>query len=144
MNVLDPSIVRRNRRTGNWTPDEDTKLKDAVQTHGGKDWVAMSVLVPGRTKVQCYNRRNDAFVDPNIVRWNGRTNNWTPDEDTKLKDAVQTHDDKNWVAMSALVPGRTKVQCYNRWNDGMMSWVIPTSTGRINVRVNGQKAKTLG
>jgi hypothetical protein len=34
----------------------DIKLKNAVQTHGCKDWGAVAALVPGRTKKQCYNR----------------------------------------------------------------------------------------
>jgi myb proto-oncogene protein len=38
--ILNPSIDRANERTGKWTADEDSKLKGAVQTHGGKDWPA--------------------------------------------------------------------------------------------------------
>jgi hypothetical protein len=32
--------------------DEESKLKGAVGTHGDKDWVAISALVPGRTRKQ--------------------------------------------------------------------------------------------
>jgi myb proto-oncogene protein len=46
---------------------------------------------------------------------NGRKGKWTSVEDSKLKDAVQTHGDKDWAAMSALVPSRTKHQCQQRW-----------------------------
>jgi hypothetical protein len=38
------------------------------------------------------------------------------DEDSKLKDAVHTHGDKDWVAIAALVPGRRQKQCRNRWH----------------------------
>jgi hypothetical protein len=41
---------------GKWSEEEDIKLKDAVQTHGGKDWVAIAKLVPRRTKKQCWSR----------------------------------------------------------------------------------------
>jgi hypothetical protein len=37
---------------GEWTAVEDGKLKDAVQTHGGKNWVAISALVAGRTRIE--------------------------------------------------------------------------------------------
>jgi hypothetical protein len=33
------------------TSDEHIKLKDAAQTHGGKNWATFAVLVPDRTKI---------------------------------------------------------------------------------------------
>jgi myb proto-oncogene protein len=113
--TLDPSIDRANGRTGKWTAAEDSKLKDAVLTHGGKDWIAIAVLVPGRTKIQCNNRWK--VVDPSIDWANERTGRWTAVEDSKLKDSIQTHGDKDWVAISVLVPGRTRIQCWSRWRD---------------------------
>jgi hypothetical protein len=113
--VLKQKMDRANGRTGKWTEDEDIKLKDAVQLHGGKDWAAITALVPGRTKKQC-SRRWDDVLNPSIALTAGCTGKWTTDEDSKLKDAVQTHSGKNWDAISALVSGRTKVQCYNRWH----------------------------
>jgi myb proto-oncogene protein len=92
------------------------KLKDAVQTHGGKSWGVLFALVPGRTQTQC-RRRWKAFLDPNIDRASGRKGRWTAEEDSKLKDAVQTHGGKNWIAIAVLVPGRTQKQCLSRWKD---------------------------
>jgi myb proto-oncogene protein len=112
--VLDPSIDRANGRTGQWTAVKDSKLKDAVQTHGGKDWGAISALVPGRAESQCRSRWHN-ILNPSIGRGNGRKGKWTEGEDSKLKDAAQTHGGKNWAAISALVSGRTKTQCYYRW-----------------------------
>jgi hypothetical protein len=112
--VLDPSIDRATGRNVKWTEDEGSKLKDAVQTYGGKDWGAISALVPGRTKKQCRNRWHNG-LDQSIDRADGRTCKWTTGEDTKLEDAVQTHGGKNWIAISALVPGRTRSQCSHRW-----------------------------
>jgi myb proto-oncogene protein len=40
---------------------------------------------------------------------------WTEGEDSKLTDTVQTHGSKDWHVIAALVPGRTKTQCYDRW-----------------------------
>jgi hypothetical protein len=124
-NILDPSIDRTNGRTCNWTTAEDSKLKDAVQTHG-KKWDAAAALVPDRTNRQCCCRWHN-ILDPSIDRTNERTGKWSKDEDFKLKDAVQTHGDKNWVAITALVLGRTKFQCRMRWKDGLNSNIDPAT-----------------
>jgi myb proto-oncogene protein len=132
--ALDPSIDRLTGHKGTWTLDEDSKLKDAVQTHGGNDWLAIAALVPGRKGSQCrYRWRN--VLDPSIDRENGRTGTWTRDEDSKLKDAVQTHGDKDWKEVSALVPGRKASQCSNRWYKVLDP---RASTGRMKARVNGR------
>ena len=108
--VLDPSVDRGSGRTGKWSEDEDIKLKDAVQRHGGKDWVAIF----GRTKSQCYDRWQNV-LDSSIALTAGRTGKWSAVEDSKLKDAVQTHGCKDWDAIAALLPGRTKIQCQKKW-----------------------------
>jgi hypothetical protein len=110
-------VVRTTTRKGRWTPDEDAKLKDAVQIHDGKNWDAIARLVPGRTINQCGKRWHSA-LDPSLSLTSARKGKWTSDEDDKLKDAVRMHGvRKDWaVIAAALVPGRTKVQCHNRWN----------------------------
>jgi hypothetical protein len=122
---LDPSSGRASGRKGRWTGDEDSKLKEAVQTRGDKDWVAISALVPGRTKKQCNSRWKDV-LDPSINRVNKRAGKWTEDEESKLKDAVQTHGDNDWKEISALVPGRTKLQCRKRWKEGLDPRIVLT------------------
>jgi myb proto-oncogene protein len=74
--------------------------------HGGKNWSAIAALVPSRMKTQCWNRWKDV-LDPSIDRANERIEKWTTDEDNQVKDAIQTHGDKNWGGIAALVPGRT-------------------------------------
>ena len=34
---------------GAWTTVEDKKLRHAIEMHGGQDWAAIAVLIPGRT-----------------------------------------------------------------------------------------------
>jgi uncharacterized protein (DUF2237 family) len=125
---LDPSIAlpAGSTGTGTWAEDEDLKLTTAAQIHGGKDWAAIAVMVPGRTKIQCNKRWHNA-LDPSIALTAGSTGAWTEDEDLKLKAAVQTHGGKNWNKIAALVPGRTKRQCRDRWHSALDPSVAPTA-----------------
>jgi myb proto-oncogene protein len=70
-------------RIGTCTADEDSKLKDSVQMHGGKDWTSIATLIPGRTNSQCHDRWRKA-LNPSIARSNGSTGIWTEEEDIKL------------------------------------------------------------
>lgn len=40
---------------------------------------------------------------------------WTHHEDEILKQAVKTHDYKNWRKVAEHLPGKTEVQCLHRW-----------------------------
>jgi myb proto-oncogene protein len=124
--ILDTNIDPTTARAGRWTADEDKKLNHAFLTHGSKDWATITALVPGRTKVQCQSRWYHV-LNPSINRGSGRTGRWTAVEDGKLKDAVQTHGGKNWGAIAALVPGRTKIQCNTKWHDGLAVNIDPTT-----------------
>jgi hypothetical protein len=97
------------RKMGKWTPEENAMLTDAVQKHG-KDWVAVAALVPGRNNVECKQR----WMDSMHFGINRTIGKWTPEEDATLIDAINKHA-YNWVAVAALVPGRTNIQCRQRW-----------------------------
>jgi hypothetical protein len=117
VDTLDPT---NGKNAGKWTPEEDAKLAEAVKKHG-KKWVAVAMLVPGRTDKQCRDRWVNT-VDPT----NGKiTGKWTPEEDTKLTEAVKKHGNE-WAAVSAMVSGRTNLQCRDRW----VNTVDPTN-GKI-------------
>jgi hypothetical protein len=116
--TLKPTFDPAMARTGKWTADEDTKLREAVGAHGGKNWEAISTQVPGRTKIQCRSRWREASVC-NIDPVTARAVKWTADEDKKLKDAFRAHGGKNWKDIALLVPGRTCKQCRNRWRDAL-------------------------
>jgi hypothetical protein len=134
---LDPSIDRVNGRTGKWGEDEDVELKDAVETHGDKDWVAVASMIPGRTRTQCYKRWHDA-LDPDINQSNGRTGKGTVDEDSKLTGAIQVQVAK----IRSKLPRSFWVERKNRvGRDGLLSW-IPASTRQLNVRVIRQEMKS--
>jgi hypothetical protein len=108
--------------TGSWTLKKDAKLTRAVANSSKKiyvkeyktDWVTITALVPGRTKSKCRNRYK--FLDPSIDRAKDRHVRWiSSDEDIKLKNTMQAHGDKDGDAIAALVPGRTRKQCWSRW-----------------------------
>jgi hypothetical protein len=126
--VLDPSITLTAGRKGAWTEEEVLKFKKAIDMHGDKDWAAIAALVPGRTKKQCSDKWYNA-LDPSIDLAIGHTGKWTEDEDLKLKKSVRMHGGHYWAAIAALVPSRTKSQCYNRWHDVLDSRNAQT-TGR--------------
>jgi hypothetical protein len=112
---LDSKSDETTARKGKWTTDEDSTLKDAVEKHSGKNWVAISALVPGRTKQQCRSRWVDV-LDSKSDETTACRCYWTKDEDSTLTDAVEMYNgSKKWVAISELFPGRTKKQCLNRW-----------------------------
>jgi hypothetical protein len=106
---LEPNTNNAIQRRGKWTAEEDGKLFVAV-TKYGKDWVAVAVLVPGRTSEQC-RARWASCLDPGMNRATGK---WTAEEDAKLIEGAQKHG-KDWVAVAALVPGRSNKDCRSRW-----------------------------
>jgi hypothetical protein len=102
-------------RKGKWTAKEDDKLFRAAEQFAVTRWKAIAALILGRTKKQCWNRWQYA-LDPSIVRTSERTGAWLTEEDTKLVSAVEKQNGKNWIEIAALVPGRTKRQCMDRWH----------------------------
>jgi hypothetical protein len=106
-----PSAVTASRAPRrNWKAAEDAKLKEAVQKLGRK-WVAVTAMVPGRTNTQCHQRWVNT-VNPAIGKNLGK---WSTVEDAKLTEAVQKLGKYCWVAVAAMVPGRTEIQCRQRW-----------------------------
>jgi hypothetical protein len=103
---LDPAV---GNIAGKWTPGEDVKLAEAVKKHG-KQWVAVAEMVFGRASHQC-RLRWTRVLDPATRKSEG---NWKGEEDAKLTEAVKKHGN-NWVAIAALVHGRTSEECHGRW-----------------------------
>jgi hypothetical protein len=79
--TLDSNIEPTTARTGKWTADEVKKLKDAVRAHGTKNWKAIALLVPSRTKRQCHNKRWWDTLDSNIEPTTTRLRILEEDED---------------------------------------------------------------
>jgi hypothetical protein len=110
-----PSTAASHAPRRPWKLEEDAKLIEAVKKHG-KDWVAVATQVPDRTNIQCHHRWNES-LDPSN---NGKEGKWTVEEDANLianlNKAMKKDGKKDWVAVAAMVPGRTNTQCKHRWN----------------------------
>lgn len=106
---LNPNFLK-----GKWTADEDEQLMTALKIYGTQNWQAVAQMIDGRTGQQCLHRYEKA-INPEIKR--GR---WSTEEDELLKKAVSPFIESgaskiNWSTVKLTVPGRTDVQCRERW-----------------------------
>ncbi|KAH0787516.1 Myb-like DNA-binding domain containing protein [Histomonas meleagridis] len=64
---------------------------------------------------------------------------WTPEEDDLLRKSVEIHGNKNWTAVSTLVPGRNPKQCRERWtaqldpNLTKDNWTVQEDTTLLHI-----------
>ncbi|XVF12614.1 hypothetical protein REPUB_Repub08aG0134200 [Reevesia pubescens] len=93
-----------------WTEEEDDQLRIAVEVFGECDWQSVASALKGRTGTQCSNRWKKSLHPTRL-----RVGRWTCDEDKRLKVAVMLFGPKNWRKIAEVVPGRTQVQCRERW-----------------------------
>ncbi|XVE63992.1 hypothetical protein DITRI_Ditri07aG0065100 [Diplodiscus trichospermus] len=93
-----------------WTEEEDDQLRIAVEVFGECDWQSVASTLKGRTGPQCSNRWTKSLHPTRR-----RVGRWTHDEDKCLKVAVMLFGPKNWRKIAKVVPGRTQVQCRERW-----------------------------
>jgi hypothetical protein len=100
--------VRRSKK-GGWTEEEDEQLRDAVNTHGGKNWKKIAEMLQNRTSVQCLHRWQKV-LNPNLVK-----GPWSKDEDDTIVKLVHTYGPENWSMIASHLPGRIGKQCRERW-----------------------------
>jgi hypothetical protein len=105
--TLDPAKVKK---PGAWSVEEDAYLTEAVKKHGNH-WIKVAAMVPSRTNNQC-SERWISVLNPAVGKKLGK---WLTEEDAKLTEAVKKHGKHCWVAVAAMVPGRTTQQCRYRW-----------------------------
>ncbi|CAO2820494.1 unnamed protein product [Amaranthus hypochondriacus] len=102
---LNASIMKRV-----WTEDEDAQLCSAVEAFGESNWQAVASVFEGRTGTQCSNRWRKTLLPARQ-----RVGRWSTDEDKRLRVAVTLFGYKSWHRIAQFVPGRTQVQCRERW-----------------------------
>lgn len=108
---LNPKHVR-----GLWTLEEDEKLTEAVKATGAggglrRNWQAIAALVPGRNPSQC-SLRWDKVLGPKRKEYRAK---WSEEENERLRLAVGVYGPRLWKKVANFVPGRTDVQCRERW-----------------------------
>jgi hypothetical protein len=94
-----------------WTKHEDELLLRGYQKYG-KRWAQIASTIPSRTSQQIKQRWSYVL---NKKSKNGR---WTTEENCRLKEGHQVFG-KQWSKVCKMIPGRTSVQCRNRWKDVM-------------------------
>ncbi|CAO3607797.1 unnamed protein product [Mucor hiemalis] len=99
----------KSARSLKWTPEEDKKLGLAVKVFGNCNWQQVASMLKGRTGQQCL-QRWEKSINPAIKR-----SRWTPAESEQLKRAVQLYGAGNWAKIQRLLPGRTDMQCRERY-----------------------------
>ncbi|CAI4233054.1 unnamed protein product [Auanema sp. JU1783] len=99
-----------------WTQEEDEKLialVNIMKVNGKIQWDKVTYNMRGRHRQQVrtrYLRTLDKTVK------HGR---WTDPEDLLLMCAVSKYGAKDWHKIAKSVPGRTDVQCRDRWITGL-------------------------
>ncbi|CAO3629443.1 unnamed protein product [Cunninghamella echinulata] len=92
-----------------WTKEDDEILKEAVTLVGEKSWQQIASIVGGRSGQQCLHRWLKT-INPAI-----RRSKWTEEEDNALRGAVEVYGIGNWASVQRYIPGRTDMQCRERW-----------------------------
>ena len=100
-------VPRTPVKRGKWTSEEDDRLRFAV-VEFPSNWKRIARYVGDRTPQQCLHRWRKS-VQPGINR-----KRWSAAGDELLCRAV-ARIGKNWTKVQALVPGRTDVQCRERF-----------------------------
>jgi len=92
-----------------WTLQEDIKLRELINKHGGKKWKPISKDMISRSQAQC-RQRWALLCNPNKQK---RT--WSSEENTKLGELVIEYGTGNWGKIAARLERRNANQCRERW-----------------------------
>ncbi|KAJ4385199.1 hypothetical protein N0V93_010260 [Gnomoniopsis smithogilvyi] len=92
LSVRSPPKRVRERKTGNWGPSEDFRLRQAVSNHGPR-WILVAEEVGTRNGDQCAKRWKDK-LNPELDH-----SQWSPEEDQRLLNLVDICG-HNWKFMA--------------------------------------------
>ncbi|XP_074335698.1 transcription factor MYB3R-1-like isoform X2 [Apium graveolens] len=101
----------RRSTKGQWTPDEDEILRQAVQRFNGKNWKKIAECFRERTDVQCLHRWQKV-LNPELVK-----GPWSKEEDDIIIQLVEQIGPKKWSTIAQHLPGRIGKQCRERWHN---------------------------
>ncbi|KAG0173750.1 Myb-like DNA-binding domain protein [Apophysomyces sp. BC1034] len=94
-----------------WSKEDDAALRESVGLIGDRNWQQVAAMVGERTGQQCLQRWMKS-LDPAI-----RRSKWTEEENTALRAAVAVYGVGNWNMIQRHLPGRTDMQCRERWTN---------------------------
>jgi hypothetical protein len=129
--------------SGMGTVSQDNILETQQRGKNGKNGFTSLALDPFQTTVSPCRKKNHKAMDtapadqktgwtPEEVDidWSTeRKGKWTVEEDAQLLRAAEMFAVTRWKAIAALIPGRTKKQCWNRWQ-----YALDPSTARKTER----------
>ncbi|WOG81393.1 hypothetical protein DCAR_0100540 [Daucus carota subsp. sativus] len=101
----------RRSTKGQWTPEEDEILRQAVQRFNGKNWKKIAECFKERTDVQCLHRWQKV-LNPELVK-----GPWSKEEDDIIIQLVEQIGPKKWSTIAQHLPGRIGKQCRERWHN---------------------------
>ncbi|CAM9756151.1 unnamed protein product [Ectocarpus sp. 6 AP-2014] len=115
-----------------WSKEEDLAIMVQADERGGREWVKIAEEVrkvngglKQRSAIDCL-RRYQATLNTKLVSWN----RWSPQEDELLHDAIKRHGRKAWLSVARDVPGRSTLQCYNRFLKSGLQWLAASVAPR--------------
>lgn len=124
-NYLMPSLNRKQ-----WTDEEEEQLLVAVEEHKAQNWSEIAKQLKHRSPFQCFIHFRTVFNDRGVAR-NAR---WTPEEDQNLISFIDKYRIGNvipWTKIMDKMPGRSKLQLYNRY----VPLLMPMKLGALTIFV---------
>lgn len=106
----------------NWTPEEDTRLREIVNSMQGPfNWSDIAKHFDQRVGKQCRERWHNHLSDKLVLT------KWTKEEDELLIKKHAIHGNR-WAFLTQFFPGRTDNMIKNRWNTTLSRCVSSTQT----------------
>ncbi|KAG0087802.1 Myblike DNAbinding domain-containing protein [Podila epicladia] len=92
-----------------WTEEENNILREAVRVLGDNNWSQVSYCLDNRSATQCHQHWTKSTCSTI------RRVRWLPEEDSALRKAVEVYGTGKWAKVQHHVPGRTDIQCRERY-----------------------------